>query len=353
MSVAYVLDEIFLEHRPPGSHPECPERLVAIRDALAKIGLEQRARRLPLRQAREQELVRVHTAGYLADLERTIPGRSGWLDGDTYFSPHSWRAALSAAAGAIDVTDAVLQGDVRRGLVLTRPPGHHAEADRAMGFCLLNNIAAAAAAARAGGLDRVAILDWDVHHGNGTQHMFEDDPAVLYLSAHQFPFFPGTGAADEIGQGDGAGHTVNVALPAGCGDVEYAAVWNEVIEPALRWFDPQLILVSGGFDALADDPLAQMEVTIDGFRWLADRVCAIADDVCDGRLVCVLEGGYDLAGLGSSVAALFEAMTREEPAALAGASVAAVVAGAVASDARDAIHATIAAHQVVHGAAGW
>jgi len=291
--------------------------LLAIREALVGIGLEERARRLPLREAREEELARVHTPEYLAELERTVPGKTGWLETDTYFSPDTWRAALSAAAAAIDTTAAVLNGDVRRGLVLTRPPGHHAEADRAMGFCLLNNVAVAAASARAGGVSRVAVLDWDVHHGNGTQHMFEGDGAVQYLSLHQSPFYPGTGAADEVGCGDGLGATVNVPLPAGCGDAEYFAAWHEIIEPALRSFAPELILVSGGFDAFAGDPLAQMEVSVDGFRWLADRVCAVADDIAGGRVVCVLEGGYDLAGLAGSVAALFEALLTESGAAIA------------------------------------
>ncbi len=311
MSVAYVLDEVFAEHRPPGPHPERPERLLAVRDAVSAIGIQERARKLDLREAREEELARVHTQPYLADLERVVPGKSGWLDGDTYFSPQTWRAALCAAGAAVDVTAAVLDGSARRGLVLARPPGHHAEADRAMGFCLLNNVAVAAAAARAGGVSRVAIFDWDVHHGNGTQHMFEADPDVLYASTHQYPFYPGTGAVGEVGVGDGIGATVNAPLPAGCGDAEYAAAFDQVIGPALRRHKPELILVSGGFDPFADDPLAEMKVTVDGFRRLASEVCAIADEVCGGRVVCVLEGGYDLAGLGASVAGVFESLVAE------------------------------------------
>ncbi|RMH45366.1 MAG: histone deacetylase [Deltaproteobacteria bacterium] len=309
MSVVYVLDEVFFRHRPPGPHPERPERLAAVRDALRAAGAEERARRLPVREARQEELERVHAPAYVAELERTVPGHSGWLDGDTYYGPESWRAALAAAAAAVDVTAAVLDGGARRGLALVRPPGHHAEADRAMGFCLFNNVAVAAAAARAGGVGRVAILDWDVHHGNGTQHAFECDPTVLYVSIHQYPYYPGTGAVDEAGRDAGEGFTVNVPLPAGCGDADYALAWERVVEPALRGFEPDLILVSGGFDAYRGDPLAQMAVTVDGFRWLADRVRAVADDVAGGRLVCALEGGYDLAGLGGSVAAVFDAWT--------------------------------------------
>lgn len=307
-----------------------------------------------MREAREEELARVHTPEYLAGLERTVPGRTGWLDGDTYFSPESWRAALSAAAAATDVTAAVLNGDFRRGLVLTRPPGHHAEADRAMGFCLLNNIAVAAAAARAGGIGRVAVFDWDVHHGNGTQHMFEDDPNVLYLSVHQYPFYPGTGAADEVGRGEGKGATVNVALPAGCGDAEYVAAWNRAIEPALRAFRPELILVSGGFDAFAGDPIAGMEVTIDGFRWLADQVCAMADEVAEGRVVCVLEGGYDLAGLGGSVAAVFEAFVAESKSRSSETPARRATSGCAETQAaaRRAIDATVEAHEPEFGNSG-
>lgn len=308
MSVAYVLDEVFTRHRPPGQHPERPERLLAVRDALRGAGLEERARALPLREAEEGELSRVHTAAYLAELERTVAGKTGWLDGDTYYSPDTWRAALAAAGAAVDVTAAVLGGDARRGMALVRPPGHHAEADRAMGFCLLNNVAVAAAAARAGGVERVAIFDWDVHHGNGTQHMFYEDASVLYASIHQYPFYPGTGAATERGRGAGEGTTVNVPMHGGAGDTEYLRAWRDTIGPAIRAHDPGLILISGGFDAFVDDPLASMEVTAAGFRALADEVVRLADDVCGGRVVCVLEGGYDLHGLGSSVAATFEAL---------------------------------------------
>ncbi|HUH01658.1 MAG TPA: hypothetical protein VML75_06660, partial [Kofleriaceae bacterium] len=195
MAVAYVLDDVFAEHRPPSAHPERPERIEAVRDALKGAGLEQRGIRLPTRRATDDEIGRVHTRGYFSELERTVPDASGWLDSDTYFSPGSWPATLAAAGAALDVTIGLLDGRFDRGLALVRPPGHHAEADRAMGFCLVNNIAVAAAGARAAGAARVVILDWDVHHGNGTQHMFEADPSVMYLSCHQYPFYPGTGAA--------------------------------------------------------------------------------------------------------------------------------------------------------------
>lgn len=282
---------------------------MAARDALRAADLERRGTRLPTREADESELGRVHGAGYLADLVHQVPGKSGWLDGDTYFSPGTWAAALAAAGGVIDATRVVLDGEHRRGLAIIRPPGHHAEADRAMGFCLLNNVAIAAAFARDHGASRVAIVDWDVHHGNGTQHIFERDPSVMFQSCHQYPFYPGTGDSAEVGVAEGVGATVNVPLPGGCGDREYSAVFDGVLIPELRRFAPDIILVSAGFDAHRADPLAGMRVTEQGFRAMADRLVSLADELCDGRVVCALEGGYDLAGLGASVVAVLDALT--------------------------------------------
>ncbi len=308
MSVAYVLDEVFADHRPPSAHPERPERLAVVLEALAQVGMAQRGKRVPSRAAREEELGRVHTAAYVGELSMALPGRSGWIDEDTYFSPRTWDAARTAAGAAIDLTERVLDGEFSRALAVVRPPGHHAEADRAMGFCLFNNVALAARAAQAAGAGRVAILDWDVHHGNGTQHSFYGDPAVMYLSVHQFPHYPGTGAPTEVGEGIAAGGTVNVGLPSGCGDDDYLATFDQVFAPALERFQPDIVLVSAGYDAFVNDPLASMEVTAAGYRGLAKRVCRVADAICEGRLVCVLEGGYDLAGLAEGVAGLYEAM---------------------------------------------
>src|SRR6185503_7021324 len=238
MALGYVLDDLFARHRPPGPHPERPERILAARDALRGAGLERMGEQVKVRGAREEELGRVHTAGYLADLSRVLPGQTGWIDVDTYFGPDTWEAALAAAGAGIDLAEGVLDGRYRRGLALVRPPGHHAEADRAMGFCLLNNAAIAAAAARAAGAARVAVLDWDVHHGNGTQHAFYADPTVMYLSAHQYPFYPGTGSPDEVGTGAGRGTTVNVGLPAGAGDGDLLHAFDRVFLPALQHFAP-------------------------------------------------------------------------------------------------------------------
>lgn len=308
MSVAYVLDDLFAEHRPPGEHPERPERIVAVRDALRAAGLPSRGTHLPTRAAAAEELGLVHTAGYVADLTRAMPGKAGWLDADTYFSPRTWDAVVAAAAGVSDVTLGVLSGEFTRGLALVRPPGHHAEADRAMGFCMINNVAVAAAKARAAGASRVAIVDWDVHHGNGTQHMFYDDGAVMYASCHQYPYYPGTGAPSETGAGDGAGTTVNVGFGAGCGDADYIAAFDEVFVPELARFAPDVVIISAGFDAYIDDPLAGMRVTREGYQQIAARVVEVADRVSSGRIVCALEGGYDLRGLAGGVVAVLDAM---------------------------------------------
>ena len=213
MSVGLVIDELFLEHRSDEVHPERPERLLAIGQALADSGLGGRATRVPVRAVTDEELGRVHDAALIELLEKNLPGRSGYLDGDTYYSPGSWRAARAAAAAAVDLVTAALSGEHPRGLAAVRPPGHHATPSRPMGFCIFNNVAVAAAAARAAGCARVAVVDWDVHHGNGTQDAFYADPTVMYVSTHQYPFYPGSGAAAEIGEGAGTGTTVNLPLP--------------------------------------------------------------------------------------------------------------------------------------------
>jgi acetoin utilization deacetylase AcuC-like enzyme len=338
VALGYVLDDLFVRHRPPGPHPERPERLLAARDALKGAGLERLGQAVPIRPAREEEIGRVHTAGYLAELSRRLPGQSGWLDPDTYYGPETYDAAMAAAAGAIDLAEMALAGRYRRGLALVRPPGHHAEPDRAMGFCLINNAAAAAAAARAAGAARVAVLDWDVHHGNGTQDIFYADPSVMYLSAHQYPFYPGTGAPEETGAGAAAGTTVNVGLPAGSGDPELLASVDRVFVPAIESFRPDLLIISAGFDMHVADPLAGLTVSEAGYRGAAERLCRVAERVCDGRVVVLLEGGYDLGALGRSLVEVLKVLVG------APADQAPVSDAPVRPDATRAIERTLAAH---------
>jgi acetoin utilization deacetylase AcuC-like enzyme len=307
--LGYVLDEVFVQHRAPSGHPERAARAEAVRDALTAAGIASRGRRVATRPATDEEIARVHTAGYLDELTQAVPGKQGWLDADTYFSIGTWEAALAAAGSTTQLALDVLHGAVERGIAVVRPPGHHATADRAMGFCLINNAAVAAAALRAQGAARVAILDWDVHHGNGTQDIFWHDPNVLYLSVHQYPFYPGSGAPTELGGPEAIGATVNVGLPSGCGDTEYAAVFDHVFLPKLSVFRPDVLIISAGFDAFQHDPLAGMRVTLAGFAAMAHRLRAAADRWSHGRVVAVLEGGYDLDGLGGGMVSVLSAFT--------------------------------------------
>jgi acetoin utilization deacetylase AcuC-like enzyme len=338
VSLGYVLDEIFVQHRAPSGHPERPARAEAVRDALVAAGISQRGVQVATRAATDAELAAVHGGSYLSSLERTVPGNTGWLDADTYYSPRTWDAALAAAGSACDLATRVMSGELTQGLAVVRPPGHHATRDQAMGFCLLNNVAAAAAAARAAGAARVAIVDWDVHHGNGTQDIFWDDPNVLYISCHQFPYYPGTGAPTEVGGDAAKGATLNVGLPAGSGDDVYAAVFDHVFLPAIGSFKPDLLLISAGFDAFEHDPLAGMRVTHRGFAQMAQRLRFAADRAARGRIVSVLEGGYDLDGLAGGMTAVLGALTQTvEPPAIA-------PLPATGTLARAAIDGTLAAH---------
>jgi acetoin utilization deacetylase AcuC-like enzyme len=307
MTVAVYTDPLFLEHRPGAGHPESPARLQAILDdfqAHPVPGVERRAPRL----ATDEEILAVHGAEYLAAL-RSIAGHTARLDADTVTSPASVGAAQLAAGAAVNAVEAVWQGEASSAFVWARPPGHHAEAAAAMGFCLLNNVAIAAEAARRMGAERVMIVDWDVHHGNGTQHHFEARRDVLFASSHQYPFYPGTGAAEEIGVGEGAGYTVNCALPPGQIDADYGAVFHELFLPIGQAYRPDIVLVSAGFDAHARDPLAGMRATERGFAAMCSSLRALAEECCQGRLVLVLEGGYDLDALAGSVRACLEVMT--------------------------------------------
>jgi acetoin utilization deacetylase AcuC-like enzyme len=310
---------LFLDHEAPGYHPERPERLSAIWGALDQTDVGRAARRFPARAATTAELERAHDARYVRLALGALERGSGYFDPDTYFSPGSRAAALGAAGGCLDAALAMHGGDVDVVFGAHRPPGHHATRAAAMGFCIFNNIAIAAAGLLAAGVERVMIYDFDVHHGNGTQEAFWRDPHVLYVSSHQFPFYPGTGDLDEVGEGDGRGFTVNLPLPAGTGDTEYSRACREIVEPIGRAFDPELVLVSAGFDAHRDDPLGGMAVTPPGFAELMDVCLAVASGAARGRVVAVLEGGYDIDGIATSTAAVVGRMLGRPKPPLAGA----------------------------------
>jgi acetoin utilization deacetylase AcuC-like enzyme len=295
----------FGDHLPPVGHPERAERAEVMQRVAKRFAASDGAVVEPP-MAADEHLLRVHQRRYL-DLIAARRGRPAKLDEDTYMSPDSDDVARFAAGAAIEAVDLVLGGGPgSRAIALVRPPGHHAEADRAMGFCLYNNIAIGAASARARGASRVAIVDFDVHHGNGTQHTFYEDPTVLFVSSHQYPFWPGTGSADEIGRGAGLGFTLNLPLAAGATDADVLRRYESQAVPALRAFAPELLMVSAGFDAHERDPLGGCSMTTPGFRKLIALLLGVAGEVCDGRAVFVTEGGYDLSVLDDGLETLVD-----------------------------------------------
>jgi acetoin utilization deacetylase AcuC-like enzyme len=312
--VAVILDPLYLEHSNGPGHPESRERLEAIERMLASFPARDRLEQLSARDAQFEELAWVHTPEYIRSIEATRGRPFTVLDPDTGAGPESYAAALRAAGGVLQAVDAVLEGGRSGAFALVRPPGHHAEADRAMGFCLFNNVAVAACyALRRHGLRRVLIVDWDVHHGNGTMHAFYDSPEVLYFSLHQYPHYPGTGSVQEVGRGPGAGYTMNVPLPGGQGDADYLAAFRQLLLPVAREYAPQLILVSAGFDVHQDDPLADMRVSTSGFADLTGVLRGLAAECCPGRLALALEGGYQLKALAEGVAAVLTRLLDEQP----------------------------------------
>jgi acetoin utilization deacetylase AcuC-like enzyme len=310
MKVGYVYDPVYLEH-DTGEHPENASRLEAIMSRLEESGLTKRLYHIPARAATIEELALVHQNDYIAYVQAVVKNGGGWLDPDTVASPGSFKAALYAAGGLIKATEVVMtEGGYAYALV--RPPGHHATATQAKGFCIFNNVAIAARYAQTRlGLERIAIVDFDVHHGNGTQETFYRDPSVLYISTHEFPLYPGTGAMEETGSGDAKGTTVNIPLPAGSGDVEYLRVFEEIIVPVVRRFKPQLILVSAGYDGHWSDRLAMMDLSVTGYAEIAVIIKELADELCHGHLVFTLEGGYPLASLAASIKATFDVLLGE------------------------------------------
>jgi acetoin utilization deacetylase AcuC-like enzyme len=312
-SIVQVVSDIrFQSHHGPDGHPERPERLVAVGEAIDSFG--HRIEVVAPRAAESEEILRAHDRRLLEAIASTSGRELGKIDADTYYSASSFEVARLAAGSCIDLATRVLCGEISNGLAAVRPPGHHAEADRAMGFCLFNNVAIATRSLQAeGGAPRILIFDWDVHHGNGTQHIFETDPDVLYISTHQFPFYPGTGNFDEAGLGRGLGSTINIPMPVGCGDEEFIGVLQRIVVPAARTFSPDVILISCGFDAHQDDPLASMEITQYGYRAMSTIMLELAKSLCGGRIVFILEGGYSLAGVREGTEAVLETLTAAAP----------------------------------------
>lgn len=302
-----VTDERCLEHNPGEFHPESPARLRAILSAIEGSPGQDTELRCPAPATREQ-LLTVHSPAHV-DRLLALEGKSERLEADTVVSPGSIQAALLSAGGAIESVAAVSSGGARGAFSLTRPPGHHAEPDRAMGFCLFNNVAIAAAhAIEQLGHERILLIDWDVHHGNGTQSAFYHRDDVLFFSTHRLPFYPGTGALEERGEGSGLGYNVNVPLPPRLGDGDYAAIFDELLDPIADSYRPDLVLVSAGFDSHLDDPLGGMAVSPEGFAYLCKKVRSIAERHAGGKIALILEGGYDLDGLAQSVAACIDVL---------------------------------------------
>jgi acetoin utilization deacetylase AcuC-like enzyme len=308
MTVGLVFDERYLAHAAPG-HVERPERLLAVRDALRAAGLWDRLVSIPACPAADADLLRVHSADHV-DRVRRSAGAGGlvWFDADTYACPATAEAAWLAAGGVCAAADAVMAGTVQAAFCAARPPGHHALPGRAMGFCLFNNVAVAVRHVQAAhGVRRVLILDWDLHHGNGTQDVFYRDADVLYVSAHQWPHYPGTGSAGETGEGPGLGQTLNYPLDGGAGDAEFL----DCIDDALRLagdFAPQFVFISAGFDSHRDDPLGGLKFTEEAFAEATRRVRRLARETAAGRIVSVLEGGYNLDALGRCAVAHVRAL---------------------------------------------
>jgi acetoin utilization deacetylase AcuC-like enzyme len=308
MTTAYLYSPVFLEHCEEG-HPESPERLEQILRVLKTTGVLPRLAALEPVAAAESQLAAVHTPEHIRRVQQLVTRGGGHFDADTYANSHSLDAAKLAAGAVVRAVDAVMAGEIDNAFALVRPPGHHATHARAMGFCLFNNVAVGAQhALDAHQLERVLIVDYDVHHGNGTQDIFYDTSHVLYFSTHQYPHYPGTGDWREIGEGDGAGFTVNVPLPPRVGDAGYQEIFDRLLFPLAERYHPQLVLVSVGFDAHWSDPLASENLSIAGYTALARTTIEMARELCEGHIVFTLEGGYDLDALGYGSAATFQAL---------------------------------------------
>jgi acetoin utilization deacetylase AcuC-like enzyme len=312
MSTGYVYDEIFLQHDQLG-HPECAERLLRIMEMLECTGILDHVEAIPARPATADELERVHTTRLISQVRHIAESGGGYLDPDTYVTSGSYDAAITAAGGTLRAVEAVLVGETANAFALVRPPGHHATRSHGMGFCLFNNVAVAVRHALATNrTQRVFIADFDVHHGNGTQDIFADDPSVFYFSVHQYPHYPGTGHWRETGSGPGEGTVLNVPLPPGVGDNGYAQVVAELVRPVAERFRPDMFVVSAGYDAHWSDPLAHMNLSLAGYARLQSELVHLAHELCSGRVALALEGGYQLDVLTQGVLNAFYSLLGHE-----------------------------------------
>ncbi len=299
-AVAY--REEFLDHET-GQHPENFKRLTSILDKLQSKSYFKDLIRPEIREATEEEISSIHTISYIKDFQKRVKAGAGHFDADTPYSPGSYKAAALASGSGIVLADTILSGAAKNGIALVRPPGHHAEKHHAMGFCMFNNVAVTAKYLQSKGIGKVLILDWDVHHGNGTEHSFYDDDSVYFISTHQYPFYPGSGAEKDKGNGKGLGYNLNIPLRRGSSNQDYLNAFSEKIIPAIDKFQPEFILISAGFDAHREDPLGGMDLSTQAFEQFTDIISQKAKETCEGRIISFLEGGYDLNALAESVEA--------------------------------------------------
>jgi acetoin utilization deacetylase AcuC-like enzyme len=305
-----IFDDLFLEHDTGPHHPECKERLISIGQGLKGYQFADHFLRLKPRAASEQELNLIHSSSHIRKIQASAGKPVTHFDSDTVAGPRSYEVALNAVGSILEMIDVLLSGQIQNGFAFVRPPGHHAEPDRAMGFCLFSNVAIAAAyALQKFKMVRLLIIDFDVHHGNGTQKAFYDRNDVFYISTHQFPLYPGTGDSSEIGSGAGRGFTMNFPLPAGTDDSTYNLIFQKIVSPIAESYKPELIVVSAGFDAYTEDPLAGMNVSPKGFAGMTRTILNLADKVCQGKIVFALEGGYHLVGLQRCVVRVLDELT--------------------------------------------
>jgi len=312
LNTGIVKDESYLRHETAAFHPESPKRLESIYKMLGDSEMNEKFLFIEPTHATHEDIGMVHKQSYIEFVAKTAGKGHSYLDSDTETSPESYDTARLAAGGLCNAIDSVIEGKTNNAFAFVRPPGHHAEADRAAGFCIFNNVAIGALhAIEKYDMKRILIVDWDLHHGNGTQHSFYEDPRVLYFSTHQYPFYPGSGSVNEIGRGKGLGYTINVPLRVGPGDAEFLKIFRTILEPVALDYKPDFVLLSAGFDIYFKDPLGGMNVTPSGFANLMRVMLDIADECCDGKLVAVLEGGYDLTGLTQSVEKVLKEMRGE------------------------------------------